>query len=214
MSTAAVTTVVSVVSAVVAVLAAVFGYVQRDRAMQEQRRQFEAEFAAERQRQVVQLRKDFLLEQYRYRLTCYAEVLQSLGAVSYIEGQSLQDLARDLAGRKDELRSVSEQLSGHLYGKAGLLMSMKTRGMVHWARVVCLQFLASRDSDPDISDLVDAFYDARRYLRADLELLDDRSEERLNDLADQLGPAPRVTDDAGAVAHRPTGPMPASPRTG
>ena len=80
---------VALVSAAVAVSVAVLGVFERRRAfdaqqaeLQRQAEHWRAEFAAERSRQEVLLRKDFLLEQYRYRLAAYRSVLKTLGAVS------------------------------------------------------------------------------------------------------------------------------------
>jgi hypothetical protein len=187
---------------------AAVGWWQQNKRLKDQKKQliveqerWQAEFVAEQNRQVVGLEKDFRLEQYRYRLNSYSEVLQALGAVSFVEGTSWDELADDLVRRAEELRSTADDLFTQLYGKAGLLMTITTRNFVHSARQECLKFLAQNDARPDIADLVDAFYEARRYLRADLELLDDRSPERLNDLVDQIRGDPGI----GAT----TGPMPA-----
>jgi hypothetical protein len=211
MSLDSVSTGVALISALVAVAAAYFGYRQKNEALAQQVKEFEgqqdqrkvegqqwiAQYLAEQDRQVVGLEKDFRLEQYRYRLSSYSEVLQALGAVSFIGGDSLDDLADDLDRRRDELRSTADALFGHLYGRAGLLMTIATRNVVHTARHECLKFLAQNDPRPDIADLVDAFYDARRYLRADLELLDDRSPETVKDLAEQLRRDPGIGATTG-----------------
>jgi hypothetical protein len=80
---------VALVSAIVASAVTILGVRERRRAFDAQQKEFEAkekrwedEFAAERGRQEVQLRKEFLLEQYRYRLASYPAVMKTLGAVS------------------------------------------------------------------------------------------------------------------------------------
>jgi len=75
----------------------------------------------------------------------------------------------------------------HLYGHAGLLMTMTTRNYLHTARRACLELLASDGHEVDGVKLVDTFFHARRYPRADLELVDERSPQRLDKLINQLG---------------------------
>lgn len=188
--------VVALVSAVVAVIVTVLGIFERRRAFQAQQaelnRQAErwnAEFLAERNRQEVLLRKEFLLEQYRYRLAAYRDVLKTLGAVPDVMFESGPDKYQALYEKKDLLRSTAEALRDHLYGEPGLLMTMPTRNSLHSAWRECLLFL-NGDGDELSGDLlVDVFFHARRYLRADLDLLDNRTPENLESLVKKLDSA-------------------------
>jgi hypothetical protein len=144
------------------------------------------EFEAERVSQQVLLRKDFLLEQYQYRLASYGAVLKTLGAVSDVVDSRDSDPFRALLENPDRLSTTATALFDHLYGEAGLLMTMRTRNVLHRARQACASFLASDGSQKDGKELVDAFFRARRYIRADLELLDDRSPENLQKQVERL----------------------------
>jgi hypothetical protein len=184
----------AVVSAGVAVVVTVLGVLERRRAfaaqqadLQRHAERWEAEFAAERSRQDVQLRKDFLLEQYRYRLASYRDVLRTLGAVSDVMFDRSSNMYEALYQNKELLRATANALYDHLYGEPGLLMTMPTRNTLHSARRECLAFLEG-NGDLEAGDrLVNAFFYARRYLRADLELTDDRTAENLEKLARRLG---------------------------
>jgi hypothetical protein len=71
MSRERVSSLIALISAVVAVVVTVYGIYERRR-----------EVDAERRQQQVTVKKDFLLEQYRYRIDSYADVLKALGTVS------------------------------------------------------------------------------------------------------------------------------------
>ena len=75
----------------------------------------------------------------------------------------------------------------HLYGEAGLLMTMPTRNSLHSARLECLAFLKGPGDEQAGGILVEVFFRARRYLRADLELTDNRTPENLEKLVQRLG---------------------------
>jgi hypothetical protein len=189
---------VALVSAAIAVVVTVLGVFERRRAfaaqqseLQAQAKRWRTEIEEERRRQEALLRKDFLLEQYRYRLTSYGAVLRTLGAVSDVRLDPDPGRYQALHQNKDLLRSTADALYAHLYGEPGLLMTMRTRNFLHDARRECLAVLRG-DGDSRAGDgLVSAFYDARRYLRADLELMDDRTPENLDKLVHRLGDEPR-----------------------
>jgi hypothetical protein len=141
---------------------------------------------AERSREEVTLKKDFMLEQYRYRLKAYGAVIETLGAVSDVELRRSANGVEGLWRDRDRLMATAAALYYHLYGEAGLLMTMPTRNALHWARNECLALLDSKERLPIDQDISDAFFYARRYLRADLELLDDRSPENIQALVDRL----------------------------
>jgi hypothetical protein len=131
------------------------------------------------------VRKEFHLEQYRYRLASYPAVMQTLGAVSDVGFKSGKN--DTWYQSKEVLQATPDSLYDHLYGAAGLLMTMPTRNHLHAARQECLAFFERASDERPGAPLVKAFFDARRYLRADLELIDHRTPENLEALVKRLG---------------------------
>lgn len=188
-----VSVVIAVVSAVVAIVATVLGIVERRRTflaqqaeLKRQAEHWQREFASEGRRQEVALRTQFHLEQYRHRLSSYSAVMRTLGAVISVGVEAAPDRHEVLPQSKELLQSTADALYEHLYSEAGLLMTLGTRDRLHSARLACLHSLQENGSNEAADDLIDAFYIARRYLRADLELLDDRSPENLEKLTNRL----------------------------
>jgi hypothetical protein len=130
----------------------------------EQRNRWAKQFDDERKREIAEWQVQFLRDLVDKRQAAYPGVFALLGAVIDVG---------DERGRADEtperLRAVAEELRGHLYGPAGLVMSMESRNWAHTARMAALEFL---DGDGSHDDLVDAFYEARRSLRADIQIAD------------------------------------------
>jgi hypothetical protein len=161
--------------------------------------QWSRELEAARSRGEVDLRKEFLLEQYKHRLDSYPSVMTILGAVSDVELRRAPERFQALYEDPAVLSSTAAQLRDHLFGEAGLLMTMETRGRLHGAVEACSTFLERGPGARENDDLTDAFFWARRYLRADLELLDDRSADSLRTLVGVLSgeqpPAPSATSD-------------------
>jgi len=209
--------VVALISAVVAVGVMVLGIYERKRAATDQKKEFDrkanqwqkdflhkteqsqrdferqveqwrAQFRAERSRAEVSLRQEVYLEQFRARLASYSDVFRILGFVSDVGFDP-----RALHQNEQGLQATADALFDHLYGQAGLLMQWDTRNRVHAARVKCLAFLESSGDLPEGRQLVRAFFDARRYVRADLEMWDNRTSENLERLVARLG-----EEDAGS----------------
>jgi hypothetical protein len=177
--------VVAIVSAVVAAAVAILGVLERRRAFRAQ--QIELDRQAGHWHE--EFRKDFWLEQYRYRLAAYPEVFKTLGAIPDVTFESGPDKHKALRGKKELLRSTAEALRGHLYGQPGLLMEMPTRNSLHSAWRQCLLF-ANGDGNELAGDmLVDVFFHARRYLRADLDLVDNRTPENVESQVKKLDPS-------------------------
>jgi hypothetical protein len=149
------------------------------RAGQEQRKQ-------ELRLEEVRLRKEFLIEQYRHRLSTYSQVLRSLVVISDVSLGDDDDRYEPLLAKPESLRSATTELYEHLYGEAGLLMTMETRNWIHVARQEALRFL-SGPATPEAGDrLVNAFYWARRALRSDLAEQDDQEPDSVETLAARL----------------------------
>jgi hypothetical protein len=170
---------VSVISSAVIAVAGLFlGY----RAGREQRKH---ESAVEK----VRIKRDFLIENYRRRVTPYTDIWRILGAVSDV---SLGDADRYEALLADpgRLRDATTRLEEHLYGEAGLLMDWNTRNRIHEARLEAMNFL-SGSAGPDAGDrLVNAFYRARRALRNDLGIVDGKEPENIEKLTEPLSEGP------------------------
>jgi len=177
------------VSAVVAVVVTILGIFERRRAFIAQQAELDRQAKHWRAEQEVLLRKDFLLEQYRYRLAAYREVFRTLGAVSDVTLDSGPDRYKALHQQKELLRSTADALRGHLYGEPGLLMAMPTRNSLHSAWRQSLLFLKGDGDELSGDVLIELFFRARRDLRADLELIDNRTPENLKSLAKKLDPA-------------------------
>ncbi|MCA1687545.1 MAG: hypothetical protein LC714_02870 [Actinobacteria bacterium] len=185
--------IVAIGSALVAVLVTLYGLLERKRTFESQQRtlkedaeRWRATFEAERRSQEVILKKEFLFEQYRFRLAAYGDVMRTLGAVSDVDFRRDPASFMTAADTPELLLSTAAGLYDHLYSQPGLLMTMETRSVFHHAREQCIAFLAGNKTIKDAEDLTDAFFYARRYLRADLELLDDRDPESLQKLVKEL----------------------------
>jgi hypothetical protein len=219
--------VIAVVAAAVSVMTALYGIYDRRKQFAAQQKKFEAEqkqwtqkFEAESSRwtekfdadirlRKVLLEKDFHLEQYRYRAAEYADVFRTLGALSDVLFPDRSDSSfRALHQNRELLNSTADALYDHLYDKAGLLMTMTTRNYVHTARRTCLDFLASDGDKNHGLKLINAFFSARRYLRADLELIDDRSPQSLEKLVNELGTEEAQSKATLAIREATTNPIP------
>jgi hypothetical protein len=171
--------VVALASVLSSAVVAIGGLALSYRTSKEQRRH-------EQRLEEVRLRKDFLLEQYRYRPTAYRDVLTTLGSVSDVDYQRDSGWQTKLIQNRDVLRETADSLYKQLYGEAGLLMTMRTRNYIHQARWASLAFLNSDAQPEDFKRLINAFFYARRYLRADLELMDERTPDNVEELAKRL----------------------------
>jgi hypothetical protein len=127
---------------------------------------------------------EFNFKQSQTRLDSYAEVFKVLGVVSDVAVSADRAKARATLYDDRKLQDAADDLLDHLYGRAGLLMSMPVRNELLYAWAMCKSYLDGDGSDASLQRLVDAFFSARRFLRADLDLIDNRAP---NDLAEQLG---------------------------
>ena len=112
------------------------------------RAQWQQTFESERQKGVSDWQVQFLHDLVTWRVEAYPAVLRTLGAVPDVEGDDDHLAAvRDLPERL--LEAVGELLE-HLYGEAGLVMSMGTRNRLHDARLKCLEFQKGAVSRKDL----------------------------------------------------------------
>ena len=134
--------------------------------------QWLAKFEAEREEWAgekrVALKSELLQERIRRRYESYPEVLSALGAVRDIPDPGREHY-RQLEENPTTLSPVADELLRHLYGFAGLVMSMATRNQLLAAWYACKLFEAGEITT---DQLVDMFFQARRQLRRDLEIDD------------------------------------------
>lgn len=159
-------TVTALVTAVVALIGATFAIVK----WHSERTQWREEFDSERQKGVSDWQVQFLQDLVTRRVEAYPAVLRTLGAVRDV-GSDDGHLAA-IQDHPEGLLQTADRLLEHLYGEAGLLMSMGTRNRLHVARMTCLEFQKGTVSS---DDLVDDFFYARRELRKDIQIADSDS---------------------------------------
>jgi len=180
--------------------------------LREQREQGIAEWQVQFLRDLVQRRQDL-----------YPPVFEALGVVV-----DLRDpVARSFSDESPEaLLDSAREIRAHLYGSAGLVMSMESRNWLHLARVEALKWAKGNGSH---DDLVDSFYYARRQLREDIQIADLKDvQTALNSISEERRAEPRsrtasppsrpnssrlasapVAADLGPVEPIPTPPTPA-----
>ncbi len=81
---------------------------------------------------------------------------------------------RYIVEHKQELESVADQVLAELYGPAGVSMSFRSRNALLDTCQACHWYI---DGTIDFVVLKDSFWDARRQLRADVQLQDIRTVE-------------------------------------
>jgi hypothetical protein len=144
--------------------AAAFGKLHSDTAtLKAQQQQLESQRRKDAADWQVQLLRELTVR----RMEAYPDVFRALGCVIYVGDR--QEVATDA-----DLRKAADSLLSHLYGEAGVLMSPDARAAVHTARVACDEYLECRRAERDdkLVELNDAFWDARRQLRLDVQGLD------------------------------------------
>jgi len=125
---------------------------------------------------ISQLQDHYLSIMVQERLKTYAPVLKTLGEVRDIPDP--EEKHWDMLKEHPEiLLRVADELLFHLYGQAGLLMEMDTRNSLLNAFFSCYQF---QQKDIKFEKVVFDFYQARRKLRADLQLQDRGEPTKLN----------------------------------
>lgn len=176
-------TTVTTVTAVVSLATALFGIFftvfkfrderrRRQSDLEEQRERWSKAFEAERKEWVVQhkseLRSEFLHKLVEQRYSTYPPVLQVLGRVRDVPDPSQQHY-KSLEVKPEQLLPTADDILEHLYGAAGLVMSMDTRNQLISAWYACHLVQAG---EVEVPHVVREFYLARRSLRADLQIDD------------------------------------------
>jgi hypothetical protein len=159
-------TVTALGTAIVALISAIFAIFK----WQTERAQWQKTFASERQKGVSDWQVQFLHDLVTRRVEAYPAVLRTLAVVRDVEGD--EDHLAAVGDHPERLLETADQLLEHLYGEAGLVMSMGTRNRLHAARMACLKFQKGAAS---LDDLVYVFFYARRELRKDIQIADSES---------------------------------------
>jgi hypothetical protein len=166
---------------------------------EEERRRWISQFGEERERGIAEWDIEFLHELVERRLASYPPVFATLGAVIDIDDP---DSRVDTDESPTRLLEVAQKIMEHLYGEAGLLMPMKTRNHLHTARLEALKWYAGHG---DHDDLVNAFFYARRRLRADIQIGDSKDiETALQDLKAERRLTPRSVRSAASDVSGPS----------
>ena len=157
--------VTALTTALVALASSIFTFVK----WRTERAQWHRTFESELKKGVSDWEVQFLHDLVTRRVEAYPAVLRTLGAV--------RDVADDehLAAVREHpecLLDTADQLLAHLYGEAGLVMSMSARNELHRARTACLGFQTGKVA---LDDLVTDFFHARRELRRDIQIADSKS---------------------------------------
>jgi hypothetical protein len=139
--------------------------------LQEERVRWNHQLEDERDRWGIEhraeLKAGFLRSLVDERLRLYPPVFKLLGSVGDTDPRGRHHV--DLEQNPGRLVEVADSLLGHIYGDAGLVMSMDTRDVL---LAVSEQGYLFQSNDTSIDRVVDWFYWARRRLRADLQLED------------------------------------------
>ena len=119
------------------------------------------------------------------RLRTYAPVFKTLGEVRDVPDPQ-QEHWNTLKKNPEKLLRVADELLSHLYGEAGLLMEMNTRNSLLTAYYSCHKF---QNNEIKLERLVSDFYQARRKLRADLQIPDLGEETELKHIIESYSNA-------------------------
>jgi len=190
-------TVTALATAIVALIGAIFAIFK----WQTERAQWQTKFEAERtqwhktfEKSVTDWQVQFLHDLVTRRVETYSPILGTLAAVRDVPDK---DHLRSVRDHPERLLETADQLVKHLYGEAGLVMSMETRNRLHHVRTACLNFQTGAVS---LNDLVHRFFYARRELRRDIQIADSKSiATALSEIADE-----RLAKPKSAEAANPT----------
>ena len=122
----------------------------------------------EQEIRMTELAAEVLKERISKRYEYYPAVFKILGTVRDIPDPSEEHYAY-LEEHRDELEKTGKYLIAELYGEAGLVMEKRTRDILLEVYTTSLEFAGGAAS---IEDLRLIYLNARRQLRADLQLID------------------------------------------
>lgn len=117
--------------------------------------------------QKISIEKTLLFKRLEKRYALYSKTFKLLGSVRDIEYPKQHH--RDLENNKQQIIKTADLLLEELYGEAGLFMEYETRS--HILKTYQASYKYANNELP-LSELIDSYYKARRYLRKDLEFDD------------------------------------------
>lgn len=166
-------------------------------------RQRQDELERERQTTVANWKVEMVGEISRRRMNLYPDVFHALSAAVYVRDSQGGHVA---IAADDALAMVADDLFRHLYGEPGVIMSPEARAQVHVARLACLRYLAADPEDRGRArvPLIDAFWNARRLLRLDVQALDQSLDGIIAELRqERTETAPSAREGAENLASAP-----------
>lgn len=120
--------------------------------------------------QRIALEKKILIKKIKKRYQHYSKIFSILGQVRDIEYPHQHH--QELEHNKTKVIEYAEALLEELYGEAGLFMEYQTRSCILKAYQMSYRYA---NNEIKINILIDAYYDARRLIRQDLQF-DDSSD--------------------------------------
>jgi hypothetical protein len=127
--------------------------------------------------QKISIEKELLFEKLKKRHLLYSKTFKLLGEVRDIEYPPNHYI--ELENNKQKLITIADKLLDELYGEAGLFMEYETRTAILKAYQNSYKYA---NEEIILSDLVDSYYLARRFLRKDLEFDDTVASKSITDI--------------------------------
>jgi len=127
--------------------------------------------------QKISMEKALLFKKLNKRYSLYAKTFKLLGTVRDIEYPIEHHL--DLENNKQQVIATADLLLDELYGEAGMFMEYKTRSQILKTYQNSYKYVKGEVS---LSELIDSYYIARRYLREDLEFDDNKGTKKSQDI--------------------------------
>jgi hypothetical protein len=149
-----------IVSFITAFTSIIFTILRIRQERQERRQEFQSKLG--------ELEVKFLHERIAQRYKTYPQVFNVLGSVRDVpdpDGKHYESLLQN----REQLRKIADRLLMYLYGDAGLVMGMSVRNALLNVWQACHYF---QTDDVTLKQLIGYFFLARRWLRADLQILD------------------------------------------
>ncbi len=127
--------------------------------------------------QKISMEKTLLMKRLEKRYALYHKTFKLLGTVRDIEYP--KEHHANIQKNKQQLIATADALLEELYGEAGLFMEYETRSLILKTYQASYRF--AKDNLP-LSELIDSYYKARRYLRKDLEFDDSSDTQTAKDI--------------------------------
>ncbi|MDX2463262.1 MAG: tyrosine-protein phosphatase [Porticoccus sp.] len=127
--------------------------------------------------QKISLEKEIFFKRLEKRYSLYEKTFSLLGSVRDIEYPTEHHV--DLKKNRKNLIETADSLLEELYGEAGLFMEYETRSCILKTYQTSYRYSKGEAS---LSELIDSYYKARRYLRKDLSFDDSEGTKTTQDI--------------------------------